>query len=145
MKKDDNLNIANVWNKEKEEYLQLPYKNRYIRNLTSSQCCDLGYRFQFHSKLKNPKQTTKELLQEVAKEVNADINVVGFHGRKGVKEDPTVMGTAVRYLSTRSTCPVLIIKDPHDRSQRPDGYRFAALVDGSRFSIEALELICRIR
>jgi len=31
----------------------------------------------------------------MAEEVNIDINVVGFHGRKGPKVDPTVMGTAV--------------------------------------------------
>ena len=28
-------------------------------------------------------------------EVKSDITVVGFHGRKGEKEDPTVMGSAV--------------------------------------------------
>ena len=28
-----------------------------------------------------------------------DLTVVGFHGRKGPKDDPTVMGSAVQYMA----------------------------------------------
>lgn len=52
--------------------------------------------------MSEPGVSTKELLQNIAWECRADITVVGFHGRKGLKEDPTVMGTAVRYLTTKS-------------------------------------------
>lgn len=62
----------------------------------------MGYRFSFYSKMSEPGVSTKELLQNIAWECRADITVVGFHGRKGLKEDPTVMGTAVRYLTTKS-------------------------------------------
>ena len=49
---------------------------------------------------------------DIAYDLSIDLNVVGFYGRKGPKEDPTVMGSAVQYLSVESHCPTLIIKDP---------------------------------
>lgn len=36
MKNDDKLTVANVWSKEKEEYLKFSLKNEYISNLTAS-------------------------------------------------------------------------------------------------------------
>lgn len=39
--------------------------------------------------------TAKEVLNQIAKEEEIDLMVVGFHGRKGPKDDPTIMGTAV--------------------------------------------------
>lgn len=45
--------------------------------------------------------------------------VVGFHGRKGPKADPTVMGTAVQYMATNTTQPILILKRPKRRSEKP--------------------------
>ena len=73
----------------------------------------------------------------------ADISVVGYHGRKGPKDDPTVMGSAVKYLSTGSKVPTMIIKDPKKRVDKPEGvFRFCACIDGSDKSMKALNLIC---
>jgi hypothetical protein len=47
--------------------------------------------------------------------------VVGYHGRKGPKEDPTVMGSAVQYMSVHSQGPILILKDPIGRDKKPNG------------------------
>jgi len=47
--------------------------------------------------------------------------VVGYHGRKGPKEDPTVMGTAVQYMSVHAAAPVLILKDPIGRDKKIGG------------------------
>ena len=58
--------------------------------------------------------------------------VVGYHGRKGPKEDPTVMGSAVQFMAVQCSIPVLVIKDPHKRTDRPHGYNMAVLVDGSK-------------
>ena len=44
-------------------------------------------------------------------------------------------------MAVESYCPVLIVKDPHKRSERPDGYRFGACIDGSQLSLDALKLI----
>ncbi len=71
---------------------------------------------------------------------------MGFHGRKGPKQDPTVMGTAVAYLSLRTYCPVLIMKDPIDRSKKKDGiFTHALCTDGSKQSNAALQLICKVK
>ena len=66
----------------------------------------------------SPNNTAKKILQRMAVENNADVLVTGHHGRKGEKEDPTVMGTAVQYLSEHATKPVLIMKRPKKRSDR---------------------------
>ncbi len=55
------------------------------------------------------------------------------------------MGTAVQYLPVESYKPVLSGKDPHQRKDRPDGYRMAACVDGSKKSLNALKMICDMR
>ena len=95
MKDDDNITVANVWSKEKEEYLHFSLKNKYIHDVTESECIHLGNRYSFHSRLSDPQKTTRQILTEISDEVGAQITVVGFHGRKGLKEDPTVMGSAV--------------------------------------------------
>ena len=82
----------------------------------------------------------------MSRDNHANINVVGFHGRKGNKEDPTIMGTAVNHLSIESTCPVLIIKDAKTRKESPEGvYRYACCIDGSKRSMEALDTITKIK
>mmetsp|Transcript_5537 Transcript_5537/g.9448 ORF Transcript_5537/g.9448 Transcript_5537/m.9448 type:complete len:188 (-) Transcript_5537:96-659(-) len=81
----------------------------------------------------------------MAQKQNASIIVVGTHGRKGPKADPTVMGSAVQYLSVETCRPVFIVKDPHVAKDRPDGFRYAACVDGSKKSLDALKMICDLK
>ena len=45
MKDVDTLTVANIWSKEKEEYLKLSLKNKYIQDVTASECADLGNKF----------------------------------------------------------------------------------------------------
>lgn len=72
--------------------------------------------------------------------------VVGFHGRKGPKEDNTVMGTGVTYLSLEAHCPVLIVKDHTDREKKPNqAYSHACCIDDSMQSYKALEMILRVK
>lgn len=70
---------------------------------------------------------------------------MGFHGRKGPKADPTVMGSAVQYLSVEAVTPILIVKDAFTRKDRANGFRFCACVDGSAKSLKALNMICNIK
>eukprot|EP00349_Pseudokeronopsis_sp_Brazil_P010606 CAMPEP_0202977564 /NCGR_PEP_ID=MMETSP1396-20130829/84317_1 /ASSEMBLY_ACC=CAM_ASM_000872 /TAXON_ID= /ORGANISM="Pseudokeronopsis sp., Strain Brazil" /LENGTH=140 /DNA_ID=CAMNT_0049716321 /DNA_START=316 /DNA_END=738 /DNA_ORIENTATION=- len=68
--------------------------------------------------------------------MQADIMVVGMHGRKGPKHDPTVLGSAVQYLSINPVTPFLIIKDKKLRSDKPGGsFRWAVCIDGSDKSL----------
>lgn len=69
----------------------------------------------------------------MARSHDIDLTVVGFHGRKGEKEDPTVMGTAVQYMAQQAAGPILIVKDGLTRKNSPDGfYKFGILIDGSK-------------
>lgn len=69
----------------------------------------------------------------MAAEQCADICVVGYHGRKGLKADPTVMGSAVQFMSIGAKAPVFILKDPIERKDKEGGvFRFGICVDGSK-------------
>ena len=41
-----------------------------------------------------------------------------MHGRKGLKADPTVMGTAVQYMGLNSEIPIFILKNPIERKEK---------------------------
>ena len=90
--------------------------------------------------------TAKELLNDAAGRLNANVCVVGYHGRKGPKKDPTVMGTAVQYMGINTAVPVFILKDPVQRKDKPnEAFRFAACVDGSAQSLRALTYIAKMK
>lgn len=63
-----------------------------------------------------PQMTNKECLWELAKAEKASIIVVGNHGRKGPKRDETIAGSAIQYVSTDITFPVMILKDHKPRA-----------------------------
>ena len=82
----------------------------------------------------------------MAKNLNADVTVVGYHGRKGVKTDPTLMGTAVQYLAIETANPVMILKDPIDRKNKEnESFTFAACIDGSAESLHSINYVAQIR
>ena len=91
----DVLEIAHAWSKEKEQYLKYNLKKDYIRERQEADFLYLGKKFRFNEEEIVEGKTAKQILNEVCEAIKCDINVVGFHGRKGPKEDPTVMGTAV--------------------------------------------------
>lgn len=149
MKEHDHLTVAHVFDLEKEKYLKFDMKRDYIRGTCEAICITLGNRYFYIDEEHNPSHKTdniKSHLNEIAKVREADIQVVGFHGRKGPKMDPTVMGTAVAYLSVAAVCPVLILKDPIDRATKENGvYTHAICTDGSRQANAALQLICKVK
>ena len=82
------------------------------------------------------KKSTKEIVSEVAAAEKADVLVVGFHGRKGPKEDPTIFGSAVHHLALNPVSPVLIVKDKHTRPKDKD-FTWLICTDGSDASFKA--------
>ena len=95
LRKEDHLNVATAWSHEKEEYLPYNYKLEYIRDQITTNHLYLGDRFKFIDQEIKKNEKAKGVLNSIAKDYKADITVVGFHGRKGPKDDPTVMGSAV--------------------------------------------------
>lgn len=139
--------MAHVYNREKEQYLPYKMKNDHIKEASETMLITMGKRWHYYSRDNpDPNVSAKEVLMAIATDCEADICVVGYHGRKGPKEDPTVMGSAVQYLTTGSTCPTLIIKDPVSLADTPENlYRYACCIDGSEKSMKALGLICTVK
>jgi hypothetical protein len=94
--------------------------------------------------LKN-NETPKSVLNRIATEKKVDVTVVGYHGRKGPKEDPTIMGSAVQFMAQNSGTSIIIIKDGLNRSNSPDGiFKFGILIDGSKQSMIGLDLLIKM-
>lgn len=147
LRDEDTLLVAHAWSNEKEQYLRYNLKRDYIKQQNQADFTYLADRFEYVEDEVNSKEgeKAKEVLNRIATNHYVHLTVVGSHGRKGPKADPTVMGTAVQYLSVESAGPVMIIKDPKTRKDRPDGYTHAICTDGSRKSMEALALLCKIK
>lgn len=95
----------------------------------------LGSRFKYLEEECKTSQgeTPKSVLNRMALDHNVDLTVVGFHGRKGPKDDPTVMGSAVQFMAQNAGSSILIVKNGLTREKSPDGiFKFGILVDGSK-------------
>lgn len=85
------------------------------------------------------------MLTSLAEQWKVDLSVVGFHGRKGPKADPTVMGSAVQWMSVNSYGPCMIVKNQVLRKDRPEGYVLSLCCDGSNKAMKALDLMCAMK
>ena len=89
--------------------------------------------------------TTKEHLMKIAEKDNADIIVMGYVGRKGPKDDPTLLGSAVEYMAHNPICPALVIKRLEKREDKESGgFRFLVCCDNSDKSFKALKETIKI-
>jgi hypothetical protein len=124
--------------------LQHDLQHAQIKTMTSAHLIGIKKRYAWYDQEMKEGDTAKSLLLEMARQPGADIMVTGYHGRKGQKEDPTIMGSAVNFMAVNAPVPVLIIKDAHTRDQKPDGYRYAVCCDGSDQSLKALHMACKL-
>ena len=146
--KKDHMTVAHVWSEEKNEYIDYRFKMDFVKQACDTDCIALPGRYKFVPREMKSADgiTAKELLNTMAIENKADICVVGYHGRKGLKADPTVMGSAVQYMSVNASAPVFILKDPIERKQKEGGvFIFGVCTDGSAQSLKAIELICKMK
>ena len=143
----DKIVVAHCWSAKKNEYLPIDQKNDFIRDKVDTECIALGDRWVFDSmEMVDGGKAAKELLNDAAQRNKAHVCVVGYHGRKGPKKDPTVMGTAVQYMGLHATVPVFILKDPIKRKDKKnEAFRFAACCDGSEQSLRALIYIAKMK
>lgn len=71
--------------------------------------------------------------------------VVGYHGRKGPKADPTVLGSAVHFLGMEAAAPIAVIKVRNTRSDKADGaFRWAVCFDGADCSFVGFEEVAKV-
>jgi len=87
---------------------------------------------------------TKDKMMEVVSSSEASMLVVGYHGRKGPKQDPTVLGSTVSLLGVNSACPVTIVKVRNTRSNKPNGaFRWAVCFDGAPSSFQGFDMVLK--
>ena len=84
MKPTDFLTVAHVFDREKT-YLPFNMHAENIRQTYESLIIGYGSKAFLMWEQKDPKLTTKEHVNEMARRSKADIIVVGMHGRKGPK------------------------------------------------------------
>lgn len=123
----------------KKTYLPFNYRPQYIKEIYSSKIIGIHKDYACYASADVGEKSTKEALWDLANENKATAIVTGMHGRKGLKSDPTVAGTAVSYLSMNASVPVIIIKDPITRSMKKSGwFRFGVCFDSSEKSLRVL-------
>lgn len=145
--KKDKVVVAHCWSAAKNEYLPMDMKLDFIKDKSDTDCIALGDRWTFDGiEMVEGGKSAKELLNESAEKHQAHVAVVGYHGRKGEKADPTIMGSAVQFMGINSSVPLFIVKDPIARKTKENkAFRFAACCDGSAQSLKALTYIAKMR
>lgn len=78
----------------------------------------------------------------VDKRPKVDVLVVGCVGRKGPKEDPSILGSTTDSSLRAVPCNCLVVKRRPEITNEPSN--FMACIDGSPQSIEGFHLLCRM-
>uniref|UniRef100_A0A7S3KLE1 UspA domain-containing protein n=1 Tax=Euplotes crassus TaxID=5936 RepID=A0A7S3KLE1_EUPCR len=140
MKSSDFLTVSHVFSSQKD-YLSHVYKPTNVKNHYDSLLSGThSSKWQLTWEHLDKDLTTKEHIMRIAKETETDILAIGYHGRKGPKEDPTLLGSAVEYMAHHPVCPTLVIKTKEDRSEKENGsFRWLVCSDGSDKSYNALK------
>ncbi len=93
---------------------QPEFPNPEIRKMLEAVVpADKDIKYEHHLVLGTP----AEDIVRIASEQNADLIVIGTHGRTGLKR--VLMGSVAEAVMRRATCPVLTVKQS-DKSPAPD-------------------------
>jgi nucleotide-binding universal stress UspA family protein len=132
MRENDRLVIIHVFDDSKT-YLAPELRSDYIYQTTESQL--LPYlrpdQYSLAWVAKSRHKTTRKQILETAKFQGIDLMVVGYHGRRGPKEDQTVMGSAVDLSLQEGSFSLLIVKNPVSRTELHGSFNWVILTDGS--------------
>jgi len=76
--------------------------------------------------------SVKDQILKVANESKATALFIGYTGRKGVKAEPTVMGSTTRHAVINTKIPLITIKTKVSRqNSKTKGFTFLVCLDGS--------------
>jgi len=76
--------------------------------------------------------SVKDQILQVANESKATALFIGYTGRKGVKAEPTVMGSTTRHAVINTKIPLIITKTLESREKnKSGGFTFLVCLDGS--------------
>eukprot|EP00455_Lapot_gusevi_P016265 TRINITY_DN1834_c0_g1_i1.p1 TRINITY_DN1834_c0_g1~~TRINITY_DN1834_c0_g1_i1.p1 ORF type:complete len:310 (+),score=103.11 TRINITY_DN1834_c0_g1_i1:69-932(+) len=89
--------------------------------------------------VENHESKTRETLCRAVQEEKADYLVMGFFGRKGPKEDPSVMGSTADFSIRAANTTAILIKHTAPVPSADEPVRFVVGLDGSERSYRALQ------
>lgn len=92
-----------------------------------------------------PNSTKMDTALQLASDTKSDILVLGYHGIKGAKGEPTLLEADIDTLAKKPGCPILIIKNVESRKNKENGaFRFLVCMDGRSKSFDALKTIINL-
>lgn len=142
--KEDQISVVHVVNRDKElpahlAHMSAPsirttYESLIVTRFASGQSkVDISD--------KPDSIDTKSALLARVQKVGANFLVVGFTGRKGPKEDPTVLGKSADFSLRAARMPICVVKGEKGKSfSAKDKHTFLVAVDGSDRAHACLEL-----
>lgn len=111
--------IGHISNKSKT-YLSEKYTPENIYNEYKTELLSLfpaeKYKLVFEEKAENQPNVNDQLLQ-LAEKMSASFLIIGYSGRKGQKNDPTVLCQTVKYTAYHSQVPLVISKQLYLRKE----------------------------
>ncbi|CAD8183220.1 unnamed protein product [Paramecium octaurelia] len=98
---------------------------------------EANYQLVFQEKAQGQENIRNQILT-IAGDLNVSYLIVGFNGRKGVKQDVTILGQTVRNSVYNSKVPLIAVKKLYKRDET-NGFKFVVCIDGSKKSYKSLE------
>ncbi|CAD8078936.1 unnamed protein product [Paramecium primaurelia] len=98
---------------------------------------EANYQLIFQEKAQGQENIRNQILN-IAGNLNVSYLIVGFNGRKGVKQDATILGQTVRNSVYNSKIPLIAVKKLYKRDET-NGFKFVVCIDGSKKSYKSLE------
>jgi hypothetical protein len=138
-KENDYMIVSHVYD-DKKDFLDYKFKPDNIKQDFEAQLIGThSSKWVLVWQHKDNTMTTKEHMVAIAEEYKSDVLVLGFHGRKGLKDDPTLLGSNVDKIALDPVCPILVMKRKEERKDKENGaFRYLVCMDDREKSIEAL-------
>lgn len=132
--KDEYLVVVHVYDTAKS-YLPPKFKAEHIKETFEVACVSRVPKGRYEVRIVEAGGLkARDALVRVTRECGAKLLVVGSHGRKGPKQDPSLLGTTANAVLREASCTALIVKKTHAPLRRP--FKMLVAIDGERGSSE---------
>mmetsp|Transcript_27218 Transcript_27218/g.24107 ORF Transcript_27218/g.24107 Transcript_27218/m.24107 type:complete len:291 (-) Transcript_27218:38-910(-) len=146
LRKSDDYTIVSHVHCDTKTYLDMKFKPDNIKQDYEAKMIGVHQsKWELVWRRKDSKRSTQEIITNLAEEYRTDVLVLGYHGRKGPKEDPTLLGSNVDLIAKEPICPLLVIKNEELRKDKEgNGYRFVVCMDGREKSYKSLDTTIKL-
>lgn len=142
--KEDSLIVCSITDQSKT-YLPYEFRSETIRSHYHTFLLSNihGSKYRLIMEEKGDEFSIKDRILQEAELSKASAIFIGFSGRKGLKADPTLMGSTVRHAVLKTSVPIFITKKLRLREKtRTGGFTYLLCLDGGKKSLKGFE-ICK--